>query len=157
VSNKSPNDVDIQVGNRVRARRLMLQMSQMKLAEVLGLTFQQVQEYEKGTNRIGSPRIVQIAEALGVEPAYFYEGVGRTFTEDAASASVNRFLASKDGIRLAQAFAVIENGGIRHRLVLPVETIAGVRDGEEQTSADPDRRKAGREDRATRRAAASRH
>jgi transcriptional regulator with XRE-family HTH domain len=131
MSSKSPLPVDKQVGSRVRARRLMLDMSQSDLAEALGLTFQQVQKYEKGANRIGSSRMVQIAEALGVAPAYFYEGVGPTFGEDTTSALVNGFLASKGGFQIVQAFMAIENANLRRCIVSLVQRIAGLDNVEE--------------------------
>ena len=71
---KAPNPVDKHVGSRVRMRRRMLAMSQGKLGDALGLTFQQVQKYEKGTNRIGAGRLQEISQILQVSIAFFYEG-----------------------------------------------------------------------------------
>ena len=71
---KIPNPIDRHVGSRVRMRRVMLGMSQEKLGDALGLTFQQVQKYEKGTNRIGASRLQQISRTLDVPPAFFFEG-----------------------------------------------------------------------------------
>ncbi|MGH6853068.1 MAG: helix-turn-helix domain-containing protein, partial [Methylocella sp.] len=71
---KIPNPIDRHVGGRVRMRRVMLGMSQEKLGDALGLTFQQVQKYEKGTNRIGASRLQQISRTLDVPPAFFFEG-----------------------------------------------------------------------------------
>ena len=71
---KAPNPVDKYVGSRVRMRRIMLGMSQEKLGEALGLTFQQIQKYEKGTNRVGASRIQQIAEILQVPVSFLFEG-----------------------------------------------------------------------------------
>ena len=79
---KSPDAIDIQVGQLIRGQRLALGMSQSALAEKLGLTFQQVQKYEKGWNRVGSSRLVKIADALGVEPSYFFPGNGKPNNED---------------------------------------------------------------------------
>lgn len=73
-STKSPNPIDVHVGQRVRQRRIMLKMSQEKLADSIGLTFQQVQKYEKGRNRIGASRLVQIANALKAPVSLFFEG-----------------------------------------------------------------------------------
>ena len=82
---KDPNAIDIHVGSRMRMRRMMLGMSQEKLAEALGLTFQQVQKYEKGTNRMGSSRLQQAADILGVAVPFFFEGADRRpFTPTAA-------------------------------------------------------------------------
>ena len=73
---KGPNPIDIHVGSRMRMRRMALGMSQEKLAKALGLTFQQVQKYEKGANRMGSSRLQQAADVLGVAAAFFFEGAG---------------------------------------------------------------------------------
>src|SRR5580693_6549785 len=83
VPKKQANPIDGQVGNRVRLRRMLIGMSQEKLGELLGLTFQQVQKYEKGVNRIGAGRLYQVAHILGVPVSYFYEGV----MEDPAESS----------------------------------------------------------------------
>src|SRR3954468_15383406 len=74
VAKKPPNPIDRHVGSRVRMRRMMIGMSQERLGDALGLTFQQVQKYEKGTNRIGASRLQQIAEILQVPVSYFFEG-----------------------------------------------------------------------------------
>src|SRR5215469_15638566 len=74
MSTKAPNPVDKYVGSRVRMRRIMLGMSQEKLGEALGLTFQQIQKYEKGTNRVGASRIQQISEILQVPVSFLFEG-----------------------------------------------------------------------------------
>src|SRR5208337_2666471 len=74
MSTKAPNPVDRYVGSRVRMRRILLGMSQEKLGDALGLTFQQVQKYEKGTNRIGASRLQQISQTLNVPPAFFFDG-----------------------------------------------------------------------------------
>src|SRR5690348_17642990 len=74
MSTKAPNPVDKYVGSRVRMRRIMLGMSQEKLGEALGLTFQQIQKYEKGTNRVGASRIQQISEVLQVPVSFLFEG-----------------------------------------------------------------------------------
>jgi transcriptional regulator with XRE-family HTH domain len=73
---KGPNPIDIHVGGRMRMRRMALGMSQEKLATALGLTFQQVQKYEKGANRMGSSRLQQAADVLGVAVPFFFEGAG---------------------------------------------------------------------------------
>ena len=74
MAKKAPNPIDKHVGSRVRMRRMMLSMSQEKLGDALGLTFQQVQKYEKGTNRIGASRLQQISHILQVPVAFFFEG-----------------------------------------------------------------------------------
>src|SRR5476649_2550388 len=75
VAKKQANPIDIQVGNRVRIRRMLIGMSQEKLGDMLGLTFQQVQKYEKGVNRIGAGRLFEVSRILNVPIDFFYEGV----------------------------------------------------------------------------------
>ena len=128
---KSPNPVDKHVGSRVRMRRMMLGMSQTALANGLGLTFQQVQKYEKGTNRIGASRLQQIAHILQVPVAFFFEGASsvpgaRSNIGTAPSPSyVTEFLATRDGLALIEAFMRIKNVKIRRRIVeLVAEIVA---------------------------------
>src|SRR5947209_908848 len=107
---KTPNPIDKHVGSRVRMRRMMLSMSQEKLGGALGLTFQQVQKYEKGTNRIGASRLQQISHILQVPVAFFFEGAPSVpSTPQAAEtapspAYVTNFLATSDGLALTKAF-----------------------------------------------------
>ncbi|MGD9846373.1 MAG: helix-turn-helix domain-containing protein [Variibacter sp.] len=126
---KAPNPIDKHVGSRVRMRRMMLSMSQEKLGAALGLTFQQVQKYEKGTNRIGASRLMQISETLQVPVAFFYEGApsgagGAGFGEAQSPAYVSDFLATSDGLSLVKAFQQIPDGKVRRRIVDLVEAIA---------------------------------
>src|SRR5713101_5899029 len=117
MAKKAPNPIDKHVGSRVRMRRMMLAMSQEKLGDALGLTFQQVQKYEKGTNRIGASRLQQISHILQVPVAFFFEGApsvpGIPQATAPSPAYVADFLATSDGIRLANAFMRIENAGLR--------------------------------------------
>jgi transcriptional regulator with XRE-family HTH domain len=126
---KTPNPIDKHVGSRVRMRRMMLSMSQEKLGDALGLTFQQVQKYEKGTNRIGSSRLAQIATILSVPVSFFFEGAPSSGKIPAAGgeetpAYVNDFLATTDGIALTRAFTRIQNPKLRRRVVDLVEEMA---------------------------------
>src|SRR5262245_15141393 len=131
MAKKSHNPIDKHVGSRVRMRRMMLSMSQEKLGDALGLTFQQVQKYEKGTNRIGASRLQQISNILQVPVAFFFEGApdlgGRAPTgKDAPSATyVADFLATSDGLALTKAFMRIPDPKLRRRIVDLVEQIAG--------------------------------
>jgi len=106
MAKKAPNPIDKHVGSRVRMRRMMLSMSQEKLGDALGLTFQQVQKYEKGTNRIGASRLQQIAQILQVPVSFFFEGAppppGRPvgMGEAPSPAYVTDFLATTDGLTL---------------------------------------------------------
>ena len=128
VKTKSPSSIDIHVGSRLRMRRMMLGMSQEKLGDALGLTFQQVQKYEKGTNRMGASRLQQAADILGVAVPFFFEGaVGGTYKPDGSATSpdyVNEFVTSYDGLRLAKAFVRIRPALQRHIVAL-VNEIAG--------------------------------
>jgi transcriptional regulator with XRE-family HTH domain len=130
MSTKAPNPVDKYVGSRVRMRRIMLGMSQEKLGEALGLTFQQVQKYEKGTNRVGASRIQHISEILQVPVSFLFEGCpsgtigSEGFSEDASPAYVADFLATSEGLALTRAFTRISDGRLRRSLVELVEQIA---------------------------------
>jgi transcriptional regulator with XRE-family HTH domain len=130
MAKKSPNPTDKYVGSRVRMRRLMLSMSQEKLGEKLGLTFQQVQKYEKGTNRIGASRLQHISQILKVPVSFFFEGVSGKQSEDGSSKApvadyVSDFLSSSDGLALTKAFTNIKDSKLRRRVVDLVEEIAG--------------------------------
>jgi|SRR5262249_11229532 transcriptional regulator with XRE-family HTH domain len=132
MAKKSPNPTDKYVGSRVRMRRLMLSMSQEKLGEKLGLTFQQVQKYEKGTNRIGASRLQHIAQILKVPVSFFFEGVTGPAkqAEDGSLKApvadyVSDFLSSTDGLALTKAFTNIKDSKLRRRVVDLVEEIAG--------------------------------
>src|SRR5712671_5119043 len=107
---KAPNSIDKHVGSRVRMRRLMLGMSQEKLGDELGITFQQVQKYEKGTNRISASRLHHISHILQVSVPFFFEGVPHVPGQPKGSGValspdyVTDFLASSDGLVLTKAF-----------------------------------------------------
>jgi transcriptional regulator with XRE-family HTH domain len=129
---KVPNPIDRHVGSRVRMRRMMLSMSQEKLGDALGLTFQQVQKYEKGANRIGASRLQQISGILQVPVSFFFEGAPSSGTESAGSldeapspAYVADFLATSDGLALTRAFVRIKDAKLRRRIVDLVAQIAG--------------------------------
>jgi transcriptional regulator with XRE-family HTH domain len=131
MAKKAPNPIDKHVGSRVRMRRMMLNMSQEKLGDALGLTFQQVQKYEKGTNRIGASRLQQIAHILQVPVSFFFEGAPHMpgqasgMNEAPSPAYVSDFLATSDGLSLTKAFMRIKNSKLRRRIVDLVEQIAG--------------------------------
>src|SRR5262245_13803825 len=126
---KSGNPIDKHVGSRVRMRRMMLGMSQTKLGEALGITFQQVQKYEKGTNRIGASRLQHIGHILQVPVPFFFEGSPHV---PAGSATKGRslppdqfadFMATRDGLALAKSFMRINSIQVRRRIVALVEEI----------------------------------
>ena len=135
---RKPNPMDVHVGARVKLRRAMMGMSQEKLGQALGVTFQQVQKYEKGTNRIGAGRMQQISQALNVPIGYFYEdapslganagGAATGMADGTPQAPFETdFLSSPEGIQLNRAFVRIRNPDVRRQLVALVRTIA---DGE---------------------------
>jgi transcriptional regulator with XRE-family HTH domain len=127
MTKKNPNPVDKHVGGRVRMRRLMLGMSQGKLADAIGLTFQQVQKYEKGTNRMGSSRLQQIANILQVPVTFLFQGTpGQTKMDGKAQspAFVSNFLATSDGLALTKAFMQIKDAKLRRGIVNIVKEIA---------------------------------
>ena len=117
---KAPNDIDRHVGSRVRMRRMLIGMSQEKLGEALGLTFQQVQKYEKGTNRISASRLQAISDVFRVPPSFFFQD-----DDNAASATgvahetgdVSTFVSSKEGLDLNRAFLKIEDAGVRKSII----------------------------------------
>jgi transcriptional regulator with XRE-family HTH domain len=134
MTKKAPNPIDKHVGSRVRMRRMMLGMSQEKLGDALTLTFQQVQKYEKGTNRIGASRLQQISHILQVPVAFFFEGAphltdGAILADTGESAPsptyVSDFLATSDGLSLTKAFMRIPDAKLRRRIVDLVQQIAG--------------------------------
>ncbi|HEY5305469.1 MAG TPA: helix-turn-helix transcriptional regulator [Pseudolabrys sp.] len=129
MAKKTPNPIDKHVGSRVRMRRMMLSMSQEKLGDALGLTFQQVQKYEKGTNRIGASRLQAISNILQIPISFFFEGApqmpGHSGTGEAPSpAYVSDFLATSDGLSLTKSFMKIKSSKLRRRIVELVELIA---------------------------------
>jgi transcriptional regulator with XRE-family HTH domain len=130
MSTKAPNPVDKYVGSRVRMRRIMLGMSQEKLGEALGLTFQQIQKYEKGTNRVGASRIKQISEILQVPVSFLFDGgpTGTTnaegFSEETSPSYISDFLATSEGLALTRAFTRIGDAKLRRSIVDLVEQIA---------------------------------
>lgn len=131
MAKKAPNPTDKHVGARVRMRRMMLGMSQEKLGDSLGLTFQQVQKYEKGANRIGASRLQQISHILQVPVSFFFEGAPQTpgqpttgLSEAPSPAYVSDFLATSDGLALTKAFMGIKDAKLRRKIVDLVEQIA---------------------------------
>lgn len=133
MSGKSPNRIDVHVGSRLRTRRIVVGMSQEKLGDQLGLTFQQVQKYEKGLNRIGASRLYAISRILGTSIQYFFEDMPSDLAEggDPTSAPVSaeetqmtRFVNSPEGVQLNLAFSRIQDSATRRRLTELVRTLA---------------------------------
>jgi transcriptional regulator with XRE-family HTH domain len=124
MTKKGPTAIDKQVGARVRIRRLTLDMSQEKLAAALGLTFQQVQKYEKGHNRIGAGRLQQLAEILQVPVSFFFEDFSGPGGKQVRLPSyISDFLATGDGLALAEAFMSVRDARQRRCIVLLVEAM----------------------------------
>lgn len=125
---RNPNATDVYVGKRLRMRRLLLKMSQEKLAAKLGVTFQQVQKYEKGTNRVSASRLREVCNVLQVPVQYFFEGLpegkGATAREDASHAFTSEFLATSEGIAIAKAFTQIKSRKLRQRVVQLIKEMA---------------------------------
>lgn len=132
---RSPNPVDVHVGARVRLRRKLLKMSQEKLGERLGVTFQQVQKYERGANRVGASRLWKISEVLDVPVSYFYEGISTEYggqsdspallaAEPDQSPLVYEFINSSDGVSLAKAVLQIKNKAVRRQILELARSLA---------------------------------
>ena len=136
LAKKQPSSVDAHVGSRVRLRRMLIGMSQEKLGENLGLTFQQVQKYEKGANRIGASRLYDISSILGVPVSYFFDDLSveqgaRRANGQSSSVGVEagpymmEFLSSAEGFQLVRAFTKITDPRVRKRMLDLVKSLTG--------------------------------
>ena len=130
---RTPNPIDQYVGARIRMRRIMLGMSQERLGDAIGLTFQQIQKYEKGTNRIGASRLQQVGIVLNVPVEFFFEGAplhngnvssNNGFRESLTASYVTEFMSTNEGIHLMQAFTKIKDPKIRKRILELIEVMA---------------------------------
>lgn len=129
---KTPNPIDVHVGSRVRLRRMVVGMSQEKLGDQLGLTFQQIQKYEKGSNRIGASRLFQLSQILGVPVQFFFEQAPTTeqdphiggFSEPSSDNFVLDFINSREGLELNRAFVKIKDPNVRRRVIELVRAMA---------------------------------
>ncbi|WP_313525126.1 helix-turn-helix domain-containing protein [Shinella sp.] len=120
MNKKVPNPIDVFVGSRVRLRRLMVGMSQEALADRLGVTFQQVQKYEKGTNRISASRLQAISDVFRVPPSFFFQDDDSNAPSTGAgheTGDVSTFVSSKEGLDLNRAFLKIEDAGVRKSII----------------------------------------
>ena len=134
---KRPNSMDAHVGSRVRLRRMMMGMSQEKLGEQMGLTFQQIQKYERGINRVSASRLWELSKVLGVSVQFFFEelafgqdptrraGTQPGFGEAQAESTIIEFLGSRDGLELNRAFVRIRDARVRRSIVDLVRSLAG--------------------------------
>jgi transcriptional regulator with XRE-family HTH domain len=133
MAGKKPNPVDAHVGSRVRLRRMLLGMSQERLGESMGLTFQQVQKYEKGVNRIGASRLFQISKILDIPVQFFFEeapytsdgNAVRGMAEPDSEAFILEFLNSREGLELNRAFVKIGDPKVRKSVVDLVRALSG--------------------------------
>lgn len=132
VDTRLPNPVDLHVGARIRLRRRMQGVSQEKLADALGLTFQQVQKYERGANRVSASKLYEIAAALRAPVAYFFDGLadpaGEGVGEEAAASDeqdVHAFLMTAEGLELARIFPRVPRGRVRRRVLDLLRALVG--------------------------------
>ncbi|OLF75504.1 Cro/Cl family transcriptional regulator [Maricaulis sp. W15] len=129
VNPRGPNPIDIHVGSRIRLRRQLLKMSQEKLGDELGVTFQQVQKYERGANRVGASRLYRLSSVLEVPVQFFFDGLaeqsGATgMTDGDQTPIVYDFIQSSDGVSLAESFSRITDAKVRRRVLELVRTLA---------------------------------
>lgn len=131
LNKKKPNPTDVHVGSRIRLRRNLLGMSQERLGEKLGITFQQIQKYEKGTNRVGASRLQAIATVLGVPVSFFFEdaadvdlGAPDRHPADMSTASAIDFCTSPEGLQLNRAFMRVRDAKVRRRIIELVKALA---------------------------------
>ena len=132
MAKKTPNPIDVHVGNRIRMRRMLVGMSQEKLGDALGLTFQQVQKYEKGANRVSASRLYQVASTLGVPIQFFFDDMPVSTAQqsddgmaegDSANVLMD-FLNSSEGFQLGRAFSTIKDPTVRRRILDLVKSLS---------------------------------
>ncbi|WP_105386600.1 helix-turn-helix domain-containing protein [Neorhizobium alkalisoli] len=140
---KKPNPIDVYVGSRIRLRRTMLKMSQETLGENLGITFQQVQKYEKGTNRVGASRLQHISTILNVPVTFFFDdGPASHLSSDNRSDvteddAVTRFVGSREGIEFNLAFQHVGNPKLRQNILQLVKSLSRSPEAAEIQSEEP--------------------
>ncbi|HLY81236.1 MAG TPA: helix-turn-helix transcriptional regulator [Caulobacteraceae bacterium] len=138
LESRPPNPVDLHVGARIRLRRRMQGVSQEKLADALGLTFQQVQKYERGANRVSASKLYEIATALQAPVSYFFDGLADPSTDEGGvtrpsdEQTVHTFLMTAEGLELAKLFPGLPRGRIRRRFLDLMRALAGVDDAEDE-------------------------
>jgi transcriptional regulator with XRE-family HTH domain len=126
VPGRGPDQVDKHIGKRIRLRRLMLNLSQTDVADALGLTFQQIQKYEKGSNRLSAGRLLRVAILLEVPLTYFYQdapGVSGLATKVAIPEFVTDMLMTSSGIALARAFGKVKQTKVRRCIINFVDAV----------------------------------
>ena len=135
---RSANPVDTHVGSRIRVRRQVLKMSQEKLGDRLGVTFQQVQKYERGANRVGASRLWKMSRVLDVPISFFFDGLEGAdtdapgdFAEGDQTPIVYDFIRSSDGVALATAVSKIKNKAVRRQILELARSLAKDADAQE--------------------------
>jgi transcriptional regulator with XRE-family HTH domain len=134
IESRLPNPIDLHVGARIRLRRRMQGVSQEKLADALGLTFQQVQKYERGANRVSASKLYEIASALRSPISYFFDGLADPAGVEEADGrpsdeqTVHAFLMTAEGLELAKLFPGLTRGRVRRRFLDLMRALAGVDD-----------------------------
>ena len=125
-TNRHADHVDVHIGSRIRARRLQLGLSQIVLGEALGVSFQQIQKYEKGTNRVATATLIKIANVMEIEPGHFYHGAPGLSGKrnNGAPSEVDQFMSTKDGLMIARSFVAIADEGVRHAVAASIERIS---------------------------------
>ncbi len=132
IQTRKPNPIDVHVGGRIRLRRMMSGLSQERLGEQMGLTFQQIQKYEKGANRVGASRLFQLAQVLKVPVSYFFDDLESDhdnlqpagFAEPNSQDFVLEFLNSREGLELNRAFVKIQNPQVRRRILDLIKSLS---------------------------------
>jgi transcriptional regulator with XRE-family HTH domain len=130
ITRRGPTAVDTHVGQKIRARRIFLRMSQTEVADAVGITFQQIQKYERGANRVGASRLQQISDALGVSPFYFFEGaptVGKKMPApqegELSEGAIVSFLGTREGAALVRGFLSIKQKSLRQNVIAFIDTL----------------------------------
>ncbi|NNJ74443.1 MAG: helix-turn-helix transcriptional regulator [Anderseniella sp.] len=127
---KTPNPIDVHVGSRLRMRRMLVGMSQEKLGESLDLTFQQIQKYEKGSNRISASRLYDMSRILDVPVQFFFDDMVRADADKAdkpsGSFEMIEFLSSPDGAQLVRTFSEIQSPEVRRNILDLVKSVSGI-------------------------------
>jgi len=126
-SPRTANSVDAHVGSRIRLRRQLIKMTQQKLAEQLGITFQQVQKYERGSNRVSASRLYLLSIVLDVPVSFFFEGIDGAVPGDEprqASKAIMELISSRDGVKLAEAYNSISDSAVRRRILMLVRSLS---------------------------------
>jgi transcriptional regulator with XRE-family HTH domain len=123
---KPPEPVDVHVGRRVKMRRMMLNLSQSDLGDKSGITFQQIQKYERGVNRVSASRLQEFSKCLGVPVSFFFDGLPSNGAKlkNAPEDLAQQLLVTREGIDLVKAFVSIHDKALRRSIVTMVEELA---------------------------------